>query len=131
MRKGSRAERTMRLVHQADCQRPDSRRPSASRAEARSSRSRAQSRHLEARSRHLVIERITLPRYPHWCTPMPSSIAPRAVLLAALAAPLIVAGGAAAQQATPAAVSTPRGLPPDSAVLAIIKQRVDEKRSAG
>jgi CubicO group peptidase (beta-lactamase class C family) len=62
---------------------------------------------------------------------MPSSIAPRAVLLAALAAPLIVAGSAAAQQATPAAVSTPRGLPPDSAVLAIIKQRVDEKRSAG
>ncbi|HTE48272.1 MAG TPA: serine hydrolase [Gemmatimonadaceae bacterium] len=50
----------------------------------------------------------------------------RGLLLIASSA--VIAG---AQQSPPAAASAPRAFPSDSAILAIIKQRVEEKRSAG
>jgi CubicO group peptidase (beta-lactamase class C family) len=56
----------------------------------------------------------------------------RHVLLAsAFIAPLIVPSRAPAQQSMPSAAGTGRAFPSDSAVLAIIKQRVEEKRSTG
>ena len=56
--------------------------------------------------------------------------------ISALIAPLFVAipldpAGAQTQQSTSAVRPDSRGFPSDSAVLAIIKQRVEEKRSAG
>jgi CubicO group peptidase (beta-lactamase class C family) len=55
----------------------------------------------------------------------------RALFAGAFIAPLIVPSNGRAQQSTPSAAATGRAFPSDSAVLAIIKQRVEEKRSAG
>ena len=55
----------------------------------------------------------------------------RALVVGAFIPSFAMPAGAAAQQSTPAGISSVRGFPPDSAVLAIIKQRVEEKRSAG
>jgi D-alanyl-D-alanine-carboxypeptidase/D-alanyl-D-alanine-endopeptidase len=55
----------------------------------------------------------------------------RVLLLAAMAASLASPLGAGAQPAEASVSSAARAFPPDSAVLAIIRQRVEDKRSAG
>jgi CubicO group peptidase (beta-lactamase class C family) len=55
----------------------------------------------------------------------------RAALLGALVVSTVPRLQAIAQSATSSGVASAREFPPDSAVLAIIKQRVEEKRSAG
>jgi CubicO group peptidase (beta-lactamase class C family) len=62
---------------------------------------------------------------------MTNRIAQRALLLGTVLLPFVPLLGAFAQQAGSVAPAKIRELPTDSAVLAIIKQRVEEKRSTG